>query len=146
MEERPLQSYVGDILSACQNDPARLELAAANFQLLINAMKRYDRSPVQFDGAFDESEDLESRRAIVSANIAKIIGAKQITQQVLREIGKVVSARTGLNVDRDTKRKQSRFLDLMWSHWDVIQPTIMDFVREGVIQVREQDKVIVVTP
>jgi hypothetical protein len=53
-----IANYIREIITACENDPIRLEVATVHFTSLITAMKLYAGAPRHFTAIFEEGENL----------------------------------------------------------------------------------------
>lgn len=138
-----ISQYINDIIAACRQDPARIEVAIANFKSLLTAMKLYDQAPRYFNAIFSDNEtipgltnqqqmppqadtgnDLQNRPT-VATDLEKIYGKKlKITE--LQQLGNILSQNLNIKLDRDTKRSKVALLSWFAKSWSVIYPKIYE--------------------
>jgi hypothetical protein len=142
-----IANYIHEIIAACQNDPTRLEVAAVNFTSLIQAMKLYSRAPRHYNAIFEEGESSAAQpgqatfapahpfgenpdlyKTPVIGPLEEMIGHK-LKQKELAQLGKMLSDRTAIRLDRDTKRNRPKLLRWYSDHWDALGPVIQELVR-----------------
>jgi hypothetical protein len=142
MTRPTVDAYVHEIIASCAQTPARLELITANFELLVIALKRYDRAPRFFDTLLEDalgapphgpkpgvmpspdpgnSEPMKNR-------LAEVLGQK-MNQRELVKIAKAIADRLAIVLGRDQKRNQTLLFKWFEDHWDVIRPILPDCAR-----------------
>ena len=139
-----IAQYIREIIEVCKNDPSRLEVAIVNFQSLVNAMKAYERAPRYFNDILEEADsfipagqmphiisqekrhDGDPYKYPIVGELEKIYKRK-LKQTELQALASQLSAKTGLRLERDTKRSKALLLQWFSNNWTTLQPKIFEF-------------------
>jgi hypothetical protein len=144
-----IANYIHEIITGCQNDPVRLEVATVNFTSLLTAMKLYERAPRHFNAIIDEADNPPAQLGQQtfmampsfpeSADMYKnpVIGpleemfGRKLKQQELVVFGKVVAERLSIKLDRDTKRHRGKLLRWYSDNWGIVRPMMQEIIHSG---------------
>lgn len=138
-----IAKLIQDIISACREDPSRIEVAIANFEALITSITRYALAPAYYNTALEgariqhvqpgqpnmlpqDRQGKDPYKFPVVGQLEKIFGQK-LKQKQLQEIGKILAEKIGLKLDRDTKRSKPQLLKWFSVNWETLHPRIYDF-------------------
>lgn len=140
-----IAALVQEIIEACNNDATKTDVAIANFQCLITAMKMYERAPRYFNAALEEADqpilqgvqaaaqvhhDRRDKNELykypVVGELEKIFGRK-LKHKELQQLGTTLSRKIGLKLDRDTKRSKMALIQWFSTHWQTLHGKIYEF-------------------
>lgn len=142
-QQARIEAYIRDIIEVCRSDPAKLEVAIVNFQSLLDAMKLYGRSPKYYNNFIEDAEknsqltqhfpytgnnrkDNDPYKFPVVGELEKIYGRK-LKQTELQALGVQLASKTGLKLERDTKRSKPLLLQWFYKNWTTLKPKIHEF-------------------
>ncbi|EAY11849.1 hypothetical protein TVAG_459210 [Trichomonas vaginalis G3] len=135
--------YINEIIEYCRQDPTRIEVAVANFNCLLTAMKLYDRAPRYFNSIFDDCDATiplqnapiiplaadkppESQNKPPVLNELEKIYGKKLKITDLQMLGSALSQNLNIKLDRDTKRSKVAMINWFATNWNVILPKIYE--------------------
>lgn len=140
-----IAALVQEIIDACKNDATKTDVAIANFQCLVTAMKLYERAPKYFNAALEEVDQMMIPGGVVPGQVPtdkkdkndpykypvvgeleKIFGRK-LKQKQLQQLGTTLSRKIGLRLDRDTKRSKLKLIQWFSTHWQTLHGKIYEF-------------------
>ena len=152
MEGNPVSnvnSLIQEIIKACKNDKIKTEIALLNFEQLIQAMSQYEMAPKYYNAVLEEvdiptvaqnqapfsnsnekrSENDQSKYPIIG-DLEKIYG-RRLKQKELQLLGNTLATKTGLKLDRVTKRSKIALLSWFSKNWQMLHPKIYEFGLKG---------------
>ena len=138
-----IAKLVQDIIEACKNDPTRMEVAIANFDCLIKAMRQYELAPRYYNAALEDPDpsytppgqpnipisdkgNNDPYKYPVVGELEKIFG-KKLRQSELQKVGKFLAQKIGLRLDRETKRSKPMLIQWFSAHWETLHSKIYEF-------------------
>ena len=145
MEINQIENYINDIIEECQKNPLNIDYTIKNFELLIEVMKKYEKAPKYFNSILEETDstitppiqgifpnsiekknDFDQSKHPVMNDLEKIFNRK-LKQKDLQLLGNSLSQKTGLKLDRDTKRSKTALIQWFHIHWQMLHPKIYEY-------------------
>lgn len=135
-----IEEYINDIISTCQTDSTKLEVAIVNFRQLLETMNKYERSPKYFNSLIEDVEKTyhthtgtsstrrdEDQYAFPVVSELESIYGKKLKQTELQALGTQLATKTGLRLERETKRSKNLLLQWFYRNWTTLKPKIFEF-------------------
>ena len=145
-----IEKTINEIIAYCKNDPVKAEIARANFTILINAMKKYEKGPKYYNAIIEDADtpmmnqiqsnfqvpvekrgESDSNKYPILAELEKIY-QKKLKHKELQILGTKLSNLTGLKLDRDTKRSKPLLVNWFQTNWQILHSKIYEFELESI--------------
>jgi hypothetical protein len=133
-----IANYVHEIIQSCERDRVRTDVAIANFESLLTAMRRYEHGPRHFDALVEEAEQADDAPPPIApkgdkdllkcpplADLDQLFG-RRLKHFELKKVGETVAEKMGLRLGRNAKRKKGIMLDWFASNWVRLHPKIVE--------------------
>jgi len=135
-----IETFLKDIIEICKKDPMKIEVVSVNFKSLLSVMKHYERAPRLYNHIIEDAEstfnaqmeaqiqpdkryDGEKVRNPVIMELERVFGRK-LKQTDLQHIGTAISNKTGLKLDRETKRSKVLLVKWFTINWRIVQDNL----------------------
>lgn len=129
-----LERYLNEIMDVCRTNNKKLELAVTNLRILVSSLKKYQVSPKYYESFLQLTEssslilsiDNQTDSKIVVEHLESIFDRK-LNIKYLQKLGSVLALKTGLHLDRGTKRSKPLLIKWFSKYWDILHQKIYEY-------------------
>ncbi|OHT08274.1 hypothetical protein TRFO_04875 [Tritrichomonas foetus] len=140
-----MASCIQDIVEKCKKNPSKIEIATANFQALLKAMKGYSKcrklysslfendapnKAIQREAQIQRAERIERNKRnqpkVTPQAITELeaIYNRKLKHTELKELATKLNQVVGCYINRETKRSKTLLIEWFSINWETIRPLI----------------------